>query len=244
MRCWGGLVLACALAGAARGDERRDLAAYRASEQQFLVALAAERRGLAEDARAGYERALALDPAFAEAALNLARLALAAGELDRAESWLARAEAARPDYPRILATRGLLALTAGDAARALELLTLARRALPDDPELAVNLGAALIQRERFAEARAVLGAALRARPDSSDAHYNLALAADGAGDRDAARFAYQRFLALSSFSDPARVGVQQRLAELAASERDGDRRREIGLNSEARANPSLGRNGP
>jgi Flp pilus assembly protein TadD len=236
--------LACALAGAARSDERRELAAYRASEQQFLAALAADRRGLAGDARAGYERALALDPAFAEAAVNLARLALAHGELDGAESWLARAEAARPDYPRIAATRGLVALARGEVSRALDALSLAQRALPEDSEIAVNLAAALIRRERFADARAVLTAILRIQPDSSDAHYNLALAADGAGDRDAARFAYQRFLALSSFADPAREGVQQRLSELAASDPAAGRLRESRLDSEATANPSLGRNEP
>jgi len=244
LRCCGGIALACALACASHADERRDLAAYRASEQQFLAALAAERRGLAADARAGYERALELDPAFAEAAVSLARLALAAGELDAAEALLARAESARPDYPRIAATRGLLALARGDSARALELLTLAQRALPEDSEIAVNLGAALIRRERFAEARSVLGELVRAQPDASDAHYNLALAADGAGDRDAARFSYQRFLALSSFADPAREGVQRRLDELAAGDPSAARMRETRLNSEARANPSLGRNEP
>ncbi|HEU4428834.1 MAG TPA: tetratricopeptide repeat protein [Myxococcota bacterium] len=243
-RCAAVFACAWALAGAARADERRDLAAYRASEQQFHAALAAERRGLADDARAGYERALALDPAFAEAAVNLARLALAASDFDGAERWLARAEAGRPDYPRIAATRGLLALARGETVRALELLTAAQRALPEDTEIAVNLGAALIRRERFADARALLGAVLRAQPDASDAHYNLALAADAAGDRDAARFAYQRFLALSSFADPAREGVAQRLAELAASDARAVRMRETGLNSEARANPSLGRNEP
>jgi len=244
IRCSTAAVVACLVTGAARADERRELAAYRASEQQFLAALAAERRGLADDARAGYERALELDPAFAEAAVNLARLALAAGDLDGAESWLARAESARPDYPRIAATRGLLALARGDNARALGLLTLAQRVLPEDTEIAVNLGAALIRRERFAEARTLLTSVLRAQPDASDAHYNLALAADGAGDRDAARFAYQRFLALSSFADPAREGVQQRLSELAASDPAAARMRETGLNSEAKANPSLGRNEP
>jgi len=230
---WRRLALGAALCGAllsagalARADERRVLATYRESGERFEGALAAERRGLSDEARAGYAEALARDPDFVEALVNLARLELAAGEPDAATARLERAERIRPDYPMVAATRGLLALAHGDLPGALDALSRAHRLAPADAEIAVNLGAVLIRRGRLEEARQVLGALLHAQPDHSDALYNLALADDLAGRSDAASLGYQRFLGLAAQDDPAREGVQGRLEALSAS--NDERRRDDG----------------
>jgi cytochrome c-type biogenesis protein CcmH/NrfG len=210
------LALVPALASPAAAGERRTLAQYRASAEHFEAGVASEERGLSAEARAAYERALADDPEFVEALVNLARLELAAGDLVASERWLARAEALRGDYPRSAATRGLLALAQGDAAHGLQALTRAHRLAPDDAEIAVDLAAVLVGRGRLAEARALLLELLRTQPDHVDALYNLALAHDLAGDHDAARLGYERFLALARAQDPDREAVRGRLEQLSA----------------------------
>ena len=204
-------------AGRALADEQRDLATYRESAEIFAAAAAADRRSLFDEARAGYARAIARDPDFVEAIVNLARLEIARGELGAAEEWIERAEGIRPDYPKVAATRGLLALARGDLSGALDGLSQAHRLAPQDAETAVNLGAVLIQRSRTEEARKILAALLREQPDHGEALYNLALADDLSGRIDAASFGYRRFLALAALDDPAREGVQRRLEAMAAS---------------------------
>jgi len=222
--------------GRARADEGRKLETYRTSAELFESAAAAEGRGLRDEARKSYTQAVERDPDFVEALVNLARLELADGRLEAAAGWLERAERLRSDYPRIAATRGLLALAGGDLPRALDALGQAHRMMPEDAEIAVNLGAALIRRSRFAEARQVLAALLRSQPDHAEAIYNLALADDLAGERDLAQFGYRRFLALSSFADPDREGVQRRLEELSAAGRGSSGSvRESDLASEVRS---------
>ena len=203
--------------GRAQADERRDLATYRESADLFATAAAAERRGLFDEAHAGYAKAVERDPNFVEAIVNLARLEIVGGELAAAERWIERAERIRSDYPMVAATRGLLALSRGDLSGALDALSRAHRLAPADAEAAVNLSAVLIQRSRLDEARKVLNALLRAQPDHSEALYNLALANDLSGQIDAASLAYQRFLSLAALDDPAREGVQRRLEAIAAS---------------------------
>ncbi len=229
------LSLSCCLvvAGSVHADEQRTLDKYRASAERFEAAAAAERRGLRSEARVGYERALASDPEFVEALVNLARLELADGDLVACARWLDRAEALRADYALVASTRGLLALASGDGASALEAFERARRISPDDAEIGVNLGATLIARGRIAEAKGVLAELLRAEPDHTEALYNLALADDLGGDRDAARLGYERFLALARTDDPDRDAVRQRLDELSAERVS---MRESSLASEVRPN--------
>lgn len=203
--------------GGARADERRDLESYRASAEIFATAVAAERRSLFDEARDGYAQAIARDPDFVEAILNLARLEIARGELAAAEAGIERAERIRSDYPKVAATRGLLAMARGDLAGALDAFSRAHRLAPEDAEVAVNLSAVLIQRGRPDEARKILETLLRVHPDQCEAFYNLALANDLSGRTDAAIFAYRRFLGLAALDDLARVDVQRRLEAIAAS---------------------------
>ncbi len=203
--------------GDARANERRDLATYRESADLFASSAAAERRGLLDEARAGYTKAVARDPDFIEAIVNLARLEIASGEFAAAEGRIERAEQIRSDYPMVAATRGLLELSRGDLPAALDALSRAHRLAPEDVEVAVNLSAVLIQRSRLVEARKVLGALLREHPDHSEALYNLALSDDLSGRLDEANLGYRRFLSLAAVDDPAREGVQVRLEAIAAS---------------------------
>jgi Flp pilus assembly protein TadD len=210
--------------GRAQGDERRDLATYRESSELFSAAAAAERRGLFDEARASYLRAVERDPDFVEAIVNLARLDIAGGDLDAAERWLERAKRVRSDYPMVAATSGLLALARNDLSGALDALSQAHRREPGDAEVAVNLGAVLIQRSRLEEARKVLAALLHEHPDHTAALYNLALANDLSGRFDEASLGYQRFLSIAALDDSGREGVQQRLEAMAASSNGGRKR--------------------
>ena len=147
-------------------------------------------------------------PTPAEEALARARnramgLALHGQELARAgmrdEAVTAFTEAldAWPAYPLAMNELALLFVAGGELARAEALL---QQALALDPEFVAaraNLAEVLRRLGRFAPAIDAYRAVLGARPDDADAHYGLAAAFARSGDKPAARWALERYLALA-----------------------------------------------
>ena len=207
----GGVALA---EGGAESDRYYELAE---SEAAFASALGAHRRGDHAAAERGYLDAIARDPAFVEAIVNLARVHIARGELTGAAGWLERAARGRPDYPGIDAARGLLALAEGDVALAVEALGRARSRLPRDVEVLSNLAAGLITQTRSREAIKLLDEVERLEPGRADTSFNLALAHDHMGDRPRAVHYYQRFLSTAGPADPQRAAVAERIEVLIAA---------------------------
>lgn len=156
-----------------------------------------------EAAVALYEEAIALDPGFVEAMVNLAFTHAAAGRTDEARRWAARATAIRDDYPGTWALLGWLSLESGDAARAVDGLSRARALEPDDPRILSNLGVALHRAGHHKGARHALRRALRSSPEDPDAWLTLALAEEAMGDREAAVSAWRRFVASAPLAHPS-----------------------------------------
>jgi len=208
------LAIGSATGAAAGPNEAERLRTLEASEAAFTRAVAAHRRGDLERARAGYREAVSHDPRFVEALVNLARIAVATGELAGAAALLDRAEEARPHYPEIEAVRGLLAFEDGNPAAAVDELSQAVDALPDDLEVLNNLGASLVSQGRVEEAIRVLDRARRLDPTRPTPVFNLALAYDRAGDHVRAGHYYARYLQLSGRRGAMRGPVEARLAVL------------------------------
>lgn len=218
-----GLVLAIVLLAAASeavagprlpARDQSQLDALHESQRDFLLGVAAQRRGDLEAASAAYRAAIEKDPRFVEATVNLARAHADLGDLDAADRWLDFAAAARPDYPGVAPVRGLVALRRGDLPRAIDELTLARRAYPRDGELLVNLGSALLRRGLAVEAAGVLNDAVKLEAGSLEATFNLAIALEQSGDTVRAVYWYRRFLGLAPLDDPGRAAVEERVLVL------------------------------
>lgn len=122
---------------------RRDIAAARKAAEVLVqrhaedpdahnvAAFVLEAAGDSVEARRAYERALALAPTFVPAALNLARLDLAAKNVAAARDRYRAILDRNPDQPEALDGLATLALADGKTAQAVELWQQARRANPN-----------------------------------------------------------------------------------------------------------------
>lgn len=218
-----GLALALAVmagAGVARAEEelaageRTRLQTLSASERDFMVGVAAHRRGDLVAAERAYASALEKDASFVEAMVNRARVLIELGDWKGAAGWLDPAAAEHADYPAVHAVRGLLALRTGDTAQAVDELTRARDLAPDDVEVLTNLGAALLEQGLLVQATKLLERAQRLDSDRAEVAFNLGLASDRAGEHRRAVFHYRRFLNLAASADPTRPAVRRRLSDL------------------------------
>lgn len=168
------------------------LAAYRemreaepgSGELSYLCSLAEHELGLAREARANVDRALALSPDQPFFRLHSAHLAQDAGDLGLAERELRRAVELKPDWALAWTSLGTVLL---DAQRAGEALPCFERAIALEPTRARswnNLGLALEALGRPAEAGQAFGQALSRDPGYALAHYNLGRWCLAAGDAD------------------------------------------------------------
>ncbi len=135
-----------------------------------LVALGdfALREGRMEDAVASYERALALDPAFAPAYVNLADARRLERRDAEGEALLRRGLGKIPEDPGLHHALGLLLVRRGEKPAALAELAEAVRLAPDDARFAYVYAVALQSTGREDEALAVLVTAERKNPFDFD----------------------------------------------------------------------------
>jgi len=162
-------------------------------------------------ARASFQDAIARDPGFIAARVNLIALDLQRNDLGAARRDADELLARVPDSARGLYGRGLAALRAGDAA-------VAQRdfgaLLARDPSYATgryDLGLAELKLGRLDDAERELRAALALAPDFARARFALGAVLLRTGRRDEARAAFER--AAGAAQDPS-------LRELAISLRD------------------------
>jgi len=157
----------------------------------FNEALRLHSAGALDDAAAAYERAIAADPAYAQALVNLSALRIAQKNFAAAESAIAAALAADPAYSPAWCNRGALLSITHDAPAAIEAY---ERAIELDPSNALafcNYADALNVLGRHEDAARAAECALRLKPDYAQAHSNRGLALWAMGDLNAAIVAFR-----------------------------------------------------
>jgi Flp pilus assembly protein TadD/peroxiredoxin len=153
------------------------------------------RAGRADEARASYERALALQPDLAEASNDLGVLLAQKGDLDGAIRRFRVAVDAMPDYPDALNNLGYALLQAGRPDESRPLYERALALQPDFPEALNNLGLILGREGDLDHAEPYFRRALAQRPDYGEAVGNLAVVLVGRGRSDEAVALLDDFLA-------------------------------------------------
>lgn len=129
--------------------------------------------GLATSDRAAFEKAVQLDPNFAEAWNALGETLAAGGDLPRAQNSFRSALRIHPDLASALANLGQALALQRDLPGALPYLERAVKLRPEDADARVNYGSVLMALRRNDEARRQFEDALRLRPDFELARRNL-----------------------------------------------------------------------
>jgi len=156
----------------------------------------AEDAGDATRARELYRQAVAAEPGFAAAHLNLGVALESAGDATGARASYERALDLDPDNAAANYNLGKLLYAQGACAAAEQKLAQALAAKPDFPEARVVRGYALQALGRTAEAANDLRAALRARPDDLHARATLFHILEQNGDLAAAALELEAILAV------------------------------------------------
>ena len=165
-----------------------------------------------DDAVAAFQRAIALDPQFTGATLNLADAYRQSGRDAEGEKQLRSGIARAPRNPDLHHALGLLLVRKGDKTAALQELALAARLAPDNARYAYVHAVALNSAGKRAEAIALLRVANTRTPNDIEILSALISLNREAGDFKAA-LAYARKAAEILPGDP---GVKRLVSELEA----------------------------
>lgn len=186
---------------------RAVIGAGEVAEAHFNLGVALEAQGREAEAKAEYERALAIKPTLRQAKVNLAVLVERGGDVRAASA--AYGEILR-DYPEDSMARERLAALYRDSGQQDEAWRLAREALQRDPR-AIGAYKTMIRiaiaRKDFDVAKLI---ALRAQKlDERDAEvaYLMGTVLDRQGDEAAAAVQWQKTLELAPGHIPARYGL-------------------------------------
>jgi tetratricopeptide (TPR) repeat protein len=166
------------------------------SREIFDEALRHHRAGRIADAVAGYKRALALEPDYADAHNNLGIALAAQGRMDDAVAHFKRAIALKPDYADAHQNLGLALAAQGRVDDAVVHFERAVALKPDYADAHHNLGIARAAQGRIDDAVAHYERALELKPNYADAHNNLGAARAAQGRIDDAIARYERALEL------------------------------------------------
>ena len=152
-----------------------------------------DEKGYARIASNFYEDAIALQPSYLQAHINLANAYMKTGRLDDAATEYQQVLVYDPENLGAQLKSAQLLAMKGDSDSALSLLMRLVNEHPDSSEAETDLGIVLYQR-RDPAARAHFEKALQIKPDSMNAAYNLAILEEDSGHPDAARQLYQQIL--------------------------------------------------
>ena len=154
---------------------------------EYLLGLALRRLGRNEQARAAFERSLAVAPDNLAALLSASANAVTLHDPVEARRYAERAVAVRPDSVEALRVLADAAVAGGSDEEAVEVY---RRGIALDSaavDLYVNLGDALTNLGRADEATEQAGRALALQADNAHAHFSLGRALFRLGETPAAR---------------------------------------------------------
>jgi tetratricopeptide (TPR) repeat protein len=141
-----------------------------------------------------YQKALEINPDFAEAHNNLGTALLDQGRLEEASEHFHQALDKDPAFAEAHNNLGLLLTKQGRAAEAIEQYRKAIELNPDRAEMYNNLGKLLVTQGRIAEAMEQFQKALEVEPDDAKVRYNLADILTAQGRWDEAIEQYQQAL--------------------------------------------------
>lgn len=150
------------------------------------------RQGRFGDAGTEYERALALNPTFAEAHNNLGNIRKAQGRLDEAIACYKQSATLKPDFAM---AHNNLGIALRENAMPQDAEVCHRRALALDPKYAeayYNLGNALADQHKLNEAIGCYETSIELKPDFADAYLNLGNALRQVGSLQDAVDCYRR----------------------------------------------------
>jgi tetratricopeptide (TPR) repeat protein len=137
------------------------------------LGIALFKTGNADEAMVHYQKALEINPDFAEAHNNLGNFLFQKGSVDEAMVHYQKALEINPDYAEAHYNLGYALIQKGSVDEAIAHLQKALQINPDYAEAHNNLGYALIQKGSVDEATAHFQKALQINPDYADAHNNL-----------------------------------------------------------------------
>jgi tetratricopeptide (TPR) repeat protein len=180
------------------------------------------RLGQAEAARASFQQALSLDPAYRQAYERLEQLVTASGDAsERGRFYLAwaRGPAAGGSRAQLLATAARQLARGGEGRLAIEALQEAQALTPDDPALCESLVLLLGQEQRWPEMLAELARLCDATQDPARRRaltFEMGLVCkDHLGDREGAARAFEACLR----EEPGHAGALEELAEIRYQQR-------------------------
>ena len=130
-------------------------------------------KGQVDDAMIHFQKALQINPDYADAHINLGNTLLQKGRVDDA---IAHCQTALQINPRLAGAHNNLGnalLKKGSVDEAIAHYQKALQIKPDFAEARINLGNAFFQKGQVNEAMVQYQTALQIKPDSPDAHYNL-----------------------------------------------------------------------
>ena len=155
-----------------------------------------ERDGRLDQAREAYEKALRLNPDYADSHNNLGAIHLRTGEIDKAIDSYRTAGRLAPWSADVQNNLGHALLEKGLRAEAIRAYRRAHEIDGQAPQPLINLGNAYLQMKRFQEAISAYGKVLQMRPDSADVHHNLGFAFLESGRLDDALASFDSALRL------------------------------------------------
>lgn len=150
------------------------VAAQAAIAAKIEVAIALQKAGELEQAKAIYCDVLASDPHHCDAWHLLGMTLYSAGAYESALECLEKARALLGDHPEVIGNMALVYHAAGDFEQALEMLRFVVQSEPANANARNNLGVFLLENGRFREAETQLAKTLEIQPDFDQAGMNLA----------------------------------------------------------------------
>jgi len=172
-------------------------------------------RGQTAEARAAFEKSIAIDATFVAAAVSLADLLRQSGDESAAEAVLRKALSSNPGSGPVQHALGLSLIRKKQMSEGVELLAKAAESSPDEPRFAFVLGVALHDTGKQAEAMSTLRNAVARHPYDRDLLWVLASYELAIGEGSAA---LQRVQLLTEL-EPERSEFAQALATLKKQER-------------------------
>ena len=158
------------------------------------LGIALLKTGNVDEAMVHYQKALEINPDFAEAHNNLGNFLFQKGSVDEAMVHYQKALEINPDYAEAHYNLGYALLKMGNVDEAIAHLQKALQINPDYAEAHNNLGVILLQKGNVDEAITHYQKALQINPDYAEAHNNLGYALIQKGSVDEATAHFQKAL--------------------------------------------------
>ncbi|MGB9435847.1 MAG: FG-GAP-like repeat-containing protein [Candidatus Acidiferrum sp.] len=155
-------------------------------------------QGKSGDAQKSFEQALAADPNFAQARMNLGISLLGQQKLEQARAALEAASNKLPDDPYAWYNLGLAYKDLALPEKAIATFQHVEKIAPDEPDAFYFEGFLLSQLQKYDEAIAAFKKALEIAPYHASAQFGLARAYQRKGDPEAAREGMKKFQKITS----------------------------------------------